>query len=211
MSPFHFDNFADEAARCHSHVSGHVTIVRPSHELRPDVEACIGEIYQHAFAARCLVFPRRLVALVDRSGHPVCAAGMRTHREGFFSDVYLDLPIEKILAALSGRPVARSEVVEVSTLASRTSDVLPFFIRQLVLLGRRAGFGWSFFTATKRLRKLLCQLRIPIVELQAADPARIADPGRWGSYYAHAPVVCAVNRDWLDNRAITPEKAAIHA
>jgi hypothetical protein len=178
-----------------------MVIVRPSHPLRPQVEACIGDVYERAFGAHGLAFPRRLIALLDDSGHPVCAAGLRTPAEGFFSEVYLDLPIEQVLTADSGRPVARSRIFEVTTLASRTSDISPLFIRQLALLGKIAGFDWSFFTATARLRKLLCQLGIPIAELAPADPSRLAAADRWGSYYAHAPLVCAVNKEWPSLRA----------
>ena len=174
-----------------------IVIVRPSHPLRPQVEAYIGDVYERAFGARGLAFPRRLIALLDDFGHPVCAAGLRTPAEGFFSEVYIDLPIEQLLTADSGRPVERSRIFEVTTLASRTSDISPLFIRQLALLGEIAGFDWSFFTATARLRKLLYQLGIPIAELAPADPGRLADADRWGSYYTHAPLVCAVNKKWL--------------
>ena len=174
-----------------------VVIVRPSHRLRLPVEACIGDVYERAFGARGMAFPRRLIALLDTSGHPVCAAGVRTPAEGFFSEVYLDSPIEHILGEEIGKPIARSRVFEVTTLASRVSDISPLFIRQLAVFGKIAGFDWSFFTATARLRKLLCQLGIPIVELAQADPSRLADADRWGSYYTHAPIVCAVSKDWL--------------
>jgi hypothetical protein len=174
-----------------------IVIVRPSHPLRPEAEACIGDVYERAFGARGLAFPRRLIALLNDSDHPVCAAGLRTPVEGFFSEVYLDLPIEQVLTAESGRPVERSRIFEVTTLASRRSDASPLFIRQLALLGKIAGFDWSFFTATARLRKLLCQLGIPIAELAPADRNRLTDAVCWGGYYMHAPLVCAVNKEWL--------------
>jgi hypothetical protein len=184
-----------------------ILIVRPSHDLRPQVEACISNVYEKAFGACGLAFPRRLVALLDESGHPVCAAGLRTAREGFFSEIYLDSPIEQVLLRQFGTPVARRRVFEVTTLASRTAEISPLFIRQLVLLGKIAGFDWSFFTATARLRKLLCQLGVPIAGLKTAEPARLPDADRWGTYYTQAPVVCAVNKLWLDARAFAPGTA----
>lgn len=190
---------------------GRILIVREAHRLRPEVEACIGEVYDRAFDAYGLTFPRRLVAFVDGSDLPICAAGLRTCCEGFFSEAYLDAPIEGLLTARFGQPVARRQVFEVTTLASRASEISPIFIRQLVRFGKRAGFHWSMFTATARLRALLYRLGIPMAELQPADPARLGDAWRWGRYYAESPVVCVVSRDWLDDRGMTAEKACAHA
>jgi hypothetical protein len=184
-----------------------ILIVPASHGLRAEVEACISDVYEQAFGACGLAFPRRLVALLDEAGHPVCAAGLRTAKEGFFSEIYLDSPIEQVLLRQFGKPVARRRVFEVTTLASRTSETSPLFIRQLVLLGKIAGFDWSFFTATARLRKLLCQLGVPIAGLKTAEPARLSGADRWGTYYSHAPIVCGVNKLWLDDRALAPRKA----
>jgi hypothetical protein len=185
-----------------------VVIVRPSHDLRWQVEECISAVYERAFGARNLVFPRRLIALLDDGGRPLCAAGLRTAAEGFFSEIYLDSPIEQVLQRQFGKPVARGRVFEVTTLASRTAEISPLFIRQLVLLGNTAGFDWSFFTATARLRQLLRQLGLPIAGIKTAESARLPDADRWGTYYGHAPVVCAVNKLWLDAWAFAPKKAA---
>lgn len=186
-------------------------IVRPLHDLRPEVEACVTQVYKRAFDARDLSFPPRLIALVDRSGLPICAAGLRTYREGFFSEVYLDGPIEDVLTAWIGHPVRRCEVFEITTLASRAGEVSPHFIRQIVMLGKRAGFRWCFFTATVRLRSLIQRLRIPVAELGPADPARIAEAWRWGRYYAEEPVVCAVSRASLEGCVMAADKASVYA
>lgn len=195
------------ASRQQPRLDRRIVIVRPAHDLRAQVEACISNVYEQAFGAHGLAFPRRLVALLDESGHPVCAAGLRTAREGFFSEIYLESPIEQVLLRQFGMPVARRRVFEVTTLASLTAEISPLFVRQLVLLGKIAGFDWSFFTATARLRKLLCQLGVPIAGLKTAEPARLRDADRWGTYYTHAPVVCAVNKLWLDAPAFAPGKA----
>jgi hypothetical protein len=196
------------AGRFQPRLDHRILIVSPSHAVRPEVEACIRDVYEEAFGACGLSFPRRLVALLDDAGHPVCAAGLRTAKEGFFSEIYLDFPIEQVLQRQFGKPVARRRVFEVTTLASRTSETSPLFIRQLVLLGKIAGFDWSFFTATARLRKLLCQLGVPITGLNTAEPTRLPDADRWGTYYSHTPIVCAVNKLWLDDRALAPRKAS---
>jgi len=194
--------------------SDRVLLVRESHRLRAQTEACISEVYEQAFGARSLKFPSTLVALIDHNGKPICAAGLRTAREGFFSEVYLDAPIEQALSAKLKTTIARKLVFEVTTLVSRKAEVSSVFVRQLVLLGRRAGFEWSFFTATTRLRKLLHHLRIPLLQLGAADPQRISFPERWGSYYTHSPQVCAVSGHWLDEirtpcRGVLPSASTV--
>lgn len=188
-----------------------IRIVRPPHTLRVRVEACISDVYERAFGASDLAFPRRLVAWLDDADHPVCAAGLRKAADGFFSEIYLDSPIEQVLLMRTGETVARNRIFEVTTLASRNPEVSPLFIRQLALLGKVAGFEWSFFTATTRLRKLLCQLGIPIVELAAADPTRVANLDSWGSYYTQSPLVCAVSKQGLDGWTVPIPKVLADA
>jgi hypothetical protein len=194
---------------CPRRLDRRVVIVRPFHHLRPQVEACISDVYARAFGARGLVFPRRLIALLDDAGRPICAAGLRTPAEEFFSEIYLDSPIDELLRAAIGRPVHRCQIFEITTLASRSAEISPLFIRQLALLGKIAGFEWSFFTATARLRLLLSQLGIPFTQLEAADPARLANADSWGRYYTQAPIVCAVNRRWLDGCVSKPREEAL--
>jgi len=87
----------------------------------------------------------------------------------------------------------RQALFEVTRLASRSTAAPAFFIRRIAELGKALGFMWSFFTATERLRALISGIGISVIELQAAERSRITDPDRWGSYYAHAPKVCAVS------------------
>jgi hypothetical protein len=175
-----------------------VILVGRSHPLRGDAEACIATVYEQSFCAHVLGYPKTLIALVDGHDRTLCAAGLRTPADGFFSETYLDAPIEQVLSAHSGTPVRRGAVFEVTTLASRNAEVSPLFLRRLTVMGKEAGFEWAFFTATLRLRRLLQGLGIPLWDLAAAEPGRLPDASRWGSYYAHAPRVCAV-----DGRAST--------
>jgi hypothetical protein len=181
-----------------------LTLVPRSHYLRSSVEGCIRETYERTFGARHLVFPSTLLGLLDRDDVPLCAAGLRTADEGFFSEIYLDEPIEKVLSRRFATAVRRDAVFEVTTLASHSAETSSLFIRQIAALGSAAGFAWSFFTAVERLRKLLAQLGILTSELAAADPSRVAQRDHWGSYYAHSPKVCAVNDRWLDAAVARP-------
>lgn len=180
-----------------------IVLVTRTHPLRGATEACVASVFRAAYGARGLSFPPLLVAQIDAADRPLCAAGVRTAADGFFSEAYLDRPIERLLAERLGRPVARDAVLEVTQLASRSAERSSAFVRRIVALGRLAGFELAFFTATARLRRLVARLGIPLIDLGPADPARLADAGRWGSYYAAAPRVCAV-----DGRALAPSARA---
>lgn len=188
-----------------------IVIVPPAHHLRGSVEDIIRETYRDAFGAHDLSFPHHLIAMTDDSGRPMCAAGLRTAAEGFFSEVYLGSPVETILTLRGGKPVTRGKVFEVTTLVSRTAGCAATFIRQLVVLGEIGGFDWSFFTATGQLRELLRRLEIRFVEIERADPARLSEAKKWGTYYRHLPVVCAVHRQWLDGASQSPSGVALDA
>ncbi len=176
-----------------------VLFLPPSHSLRSQAESCIRDVYARVYRARNLTLPSALIALLDENDRLLCAAGLRTAADGFFSEIYLDAPIDRLLAERSGRAVAREAVFEVTTLVSLSVEASPVFVREIAVFGRRAGFRWSFFTATARLQKLLRQLGMPIVDLSPADPGRVTGAEHWGSYYAHSPRVCAVDDQWLDH------------
>jgi hypothetical protein len=126
------------------------------HPLRATVKDCIRNVYLEAFCGRGLAFPDMLIALLDGRARPLCAAGLRTAADGFFSEVYLDGPIDRVLSQQTRENIQRPAIFEVTTLASQSTEDSPCFIRQLGSLGRGAGFSWCFFTATARLRSLLC-------------------------------------------------------
>ena len=186
-------------------------LVQGGHPLRVAAEACIREVYRDAFAARIASFPELLVTMVDLSGEPVCAAGLRMEADGFFSEDYLDYPVERILSLLAGRAVAREQVFEVTTLASRRVAASAGFVREIALLGKSAGFEWSVFTATARLRMLLHRLGLPLVVLGRADPARIGNAGDWGSYYDQQPMICAVDDQWPEEALSRVKARPCHA
>ncbi len=173
-------------------------LVPEIHPLRAASEACIRTVYDRVFGARDIVLPPVLLAWIGADGRPLCAAGVRTAADGFFSETYLNLPVERALQRRCGRPVARATVIEVTTLASRNAEASIRFVREIAQFAREAGFMWSLFTATARLRRLLNDLGIPMFVLAEADSGCVAEPEKWGSYYRHAPQVCAVKGTWLE-------------
>jgi hypothetical protein len=154
-------------------------------------EEFIRKIYAARYGARLETFPSRIFALLDDRDEILCAAGLRFLEDGFFSECYLDIPIEDAVCAISIRPVNRSAIFEVTTLASRAPLATAEFIAEIGTFGEKAGFEWSFFTLTRRLHLLVRRLGIPLTYIGEADRRRIADTERWGTYYASEPKVYA--------------------
>ncbi len=163
--------------------------------LRPAVERLIGETYASHYGARIVTFPDTLIAMVGDDGAVWCAAGMRVGAEGFFSEAYLDAPIDALLSALRPVPVRREKIFEVTSLACRAPHLAASFLREIIACGEKAGFEWSFFTATAPLKALLERMRLPLLTLAEAESCRVANHQTWGSYHAFAPRVYAVHRD----------------
>ncbi len=164
------------------------------HDLRGSCERFVGQIYEERYGARRPSLPARMIALRDEAGRWLCAAGLRHAPEEFFSEAYLAAPIERVLAIAAGRPVARAEIIEISTLASRSPRDIGPFLRAVTAQAEAEGFSWAFFTVTQRLSHLVGRLRPGPIRLCAADRSRIATPERWGSYYAAEPAVYAMTR-----------------
>jgi hypothetical protein len=159
---------------------------------RRSAEDFIKKIYAARYGARLETFPSRIFVLLDDRDEILCAAGLRFFEDGFFSERYLDIPIEGAVSAISTRPVNRSAIFEVTTLASRAPRATTEFIAEIGGFGEKAGFEWSFFTLTRRLHLLVRRFGIALTYLGEADRRRIADSERWGTYYTSEPKAYAV-------------------
>ncbi len=167
------------------------------HPLWPITSRFIRSMYDKCFKARIVQIPKRIVALVDQEFRVHCAAGLRDSLEPFFSEYYLDEPVEMKIGAFSGSRVERREIVEVSSFASRTPGSSVRFIRELVSYGEGLGFNWAFFTTTSRLEKLLRKIHLPLIDLGVASSSRVPSPEMWGTYYRTNPKVLAIGRSDL--------------
>jgi len=167
-------------------------IIREGDALRDQSETFIRNVYAAEYGALLQTFPSRIFTLLNDRGEIVCAAGFRSQGDGFFSERYLDSPIEQVLGVLSKRRIARSEIFEVTTFASRMPRATVGFIESIGRFGEANGFVWSFFTLTHRLRRLVERLGHPLTHLADADYRRIPDHQRWGTYYASEPKVFAI-------------------
>ena len=188
------------------------TLVIPEHHrLRGKAEQFIREVYEEEYGAQLSAFPHRLLVKIGQQGEILCAAGLRTSAEGFFSERYLDTTVETALAGVRGRPVARERIFETSTFASRSPRAVPLFVGQIIDWGEASGFEWGFFTITRRLSTLLDRLGLDLAPLGRADPARIENAGAWGSYYDQEPAVFAANRDWQIGSHAARRQQAVNA
>ena len=167
-------------------------VIREDDALRDQSETFIRNVYAAEYGALLQTFPSRIFTLLNDRGTIVCAAGFRSQGDGFFSERYLDSPIEQTLGAVSKRTIARSEIFEVTTFASRMPRATVGFIEAIRGFGEANGFLWSFFTLTRRLRRLVERLGHPLTHLADADYRRISEHERWGTYYASEPKVFAI-------------------
>jgi hypothetical protein len=171
------------------------SVVTQSDDLRARVEDEIRTTYWERFQARLTVLPLTLVASVTGSGVVECAAGVRFPDHDFFSECYLDLPVEIALQYRFGRAVQRQRIIEVCNLAGRKAGRSQPFIASFIEFAEFADFEWLIFTATKSLRALLERSGVVMTQLARAERFRVANPSDWGSYYEHDPRVMAVHRD----------------
>ena len=167
-------------------------IVTARDEGRTRAEEFLKETYLSQYQASIDAFPSQIIALVNQDDEIFCAAGLRTEGDGFFSERYLDAPIETVLREASGDRVLRSQIFEVSTFASRAPRDTARFIGDIVRFGRDNRFAWSFFTLTSRLRTMLDRLGLAPVCIGDADYRKLDDFEQWGRYYQTQPKVYAV-------------------
>lgn len=168
-------------------------IVGPTASQRHDVETFIYDRYWGAYQAKLDSYSDNLLALFADDGRPVAAAGLRDLAEGFFSEQYLDDPIDLAVSRAIGSKVARSSILEISSLACANShSVFPLMSRALSH-GREQGYSCGVFTATSRLRRIFRRLNLPLTSLGLASPDRVVDAHKWGTYYAANPQVCVLS------------------
>lgn len=134
----------------------------------------------------------RLAVAWSATGAILGAAGMRDAAHGFFSQIYLDSPVDQVLTRLTGSPIAPEDVIEVVSMACpHPAATLPL-IEAVTAEGRRTGKCWGLFTATGPLMRLLRRTGVPLLPLAPARPDRLTDAAQWGRYYQTDPWVCAL-------------------
>lgn len=171
---------------------------------RQAAEDHIRRVYQGVYGAKVTDFAPLLVAASRENGEILCAAGIRTAADGFFSDAYLDGDFSTALLTKIGQTVPGSDIMEVVSLASTTPfPVLPMLDR-MIDWGRSHGMTCGVFTATAPLRKLLHRTGLSYVSLCSANPAKLTNADSWGDYYRTDPWVCAFREAHLRPPTLSP-------
>ncbi|EEX08511.1 conserved hypothetical protein [Ruegeria lacuscaerulensis ITI-1157] len=93
---------------------------------RAAVEHHIRQVYDQTFGAEVREFAPLLVSARRQGGEILCAAGIRTAQDGFFSEAYLDFDFGAALLLKTGVEVPRESIMEVVSLAATSPfPVLP--------------------------------------------------------------------------------------
>ncbi len=171
-----------------------LSAVRPDSPRRGPAEAFVRGIYAARYGASLGALVDDLMVATDGADRIVAAAGVSAGN-GFLSEAYLDHAVEALISDQAGRPVSREEILEVTSLASVAAGGAFLLLAAIVDHGRRAGRRVGIFTATSRLRRRLARARLPVLDLGPATADRLPAAARYGSYYSHAPRVCALIDD----------------
>jgi hypothetical protein len=178
---------------------------------RPALERFIADAYRQIYSAELSHFLPLLLTL-GNDGRTQAAVGMRPGALGvpMFLEHYLDQPVEQLIAARVGSPVARSGIVEIGNLAATRRGASPLLFLIMAAALDAAGFRWLAFTATPQVEKLVTRLQYRPLLLSEVDPTRLGDElAQWGSYYETRPqVMCVALADALRS---TRASAAIAA
>ncbi|PEQ12327.1 hypothetical protein B2G71_12575 [Novosphingobium sp. PC22D] len=129
---------------------------------------------------------------LSRSGSegPTAVLGYaRAGAEPLFLERYLDEPVERLVGAAFGRPIARDQIVELGNLAACNGWAL---VRLWGEAANDLGGAMEFAVATLTapLRDMFRRMGIPVMPLARATADRAGSAG-WGDYYQTDPLVCA--------------------
>ena len=181
-------------------------LVPQSHPARAEVEALIACVYAREYGANVTTFADLLIALPDADGQFVAAAGLRIG-DGFFSEVYLNQPIEKVLSKHWQPPATRAEIAEVTTLAAIHPNASQALFSAITGYLRGQDVRFAFFTVTERLHQMLKRAGVPAQVLADAQENCVARPEDWGHYYATNPKVVAIHDAFVTVPTIVPVTA----
>ena len=89
----------------------------------PAAYRLIRAVYALSYDACVTCLPKTVIALVDSRGKIHAAAGFRDSSEPYFSEYYLDAPIDAVIGRSRENASSADKIVEVSCLASRTPAI----------------------------------------------------------------------------------------
>ncbi|MBT5681836.1 MAG: hypothetical protein HOJ09_07245 [Gammaproteobacteria bacterium] len=175
---------------------------------RAKAEAHIKNVYWNTYRALITEFAPLLVVAQRIDGEILCAAGIRTVHDGFFSDAYLRSDFTTTLLEIAHINAPAEQIMEVVSLASTTPfPVLPM-LDAMVEWGRSHGMTCGVFTATAPLRRLLRRTGLGYTELALARASQLGGLQDWGSYYETNPKVCSFSEQLGRTAVLSPRTRA---
>lgn len=168
-------------------------VAGPGAPGRGELEAFVAEAFRRGHDATVASFMPTLLSLRDGSGRLRSVVGLRGATVApLYLEQYLEQPVETAIAAATGRPIRREQVVEVGNLAGSNCRAAVRMVALLPTYLLSLEYRWIVFTATGAVRGILQGFGAPLVELARADGSRVADgPDHWGRYYDTDPRVLA--------------------
>ncbi len=179
----------------------HATLAAPPAALpmvttdnrRVELEQFVRDRFRTAWGAEVGELLPWLVGVRDHAGHLTAVAGLRPAATGtLFLEHYLDRPVEEVITAHTGEPVAREQIIEVGNLAAGHPGGGRDLIIALTAYLHQAQTAWVCFTGGPILHNAFCRLGLAPICLAPARPEALgAAATRWGRYYDQHPHVFA--------------------
>jgi hypothetical protein len=182
---------------------------------RDTLERFVQHVYRNSFGADLGAFYPHLTAFITRDR----IRGVVGYRDGMeqplFSELYLDAPVERVMASYLDEAVERRRVVEVGNLALAGAGEARWAIAAMTVLLYAAGYRWVLFTAIRSLFNAFQRLGLNPVQIAIPEPGRLPDNGSsWGSYYDAGPRVYAGNIEAGLSKLrahVSPRQPRVHA
>lgn len=165
-------------------------------ERRAEAEGFVRTAFHAAYMASVVHFMPTLMTLRSARGSLLAVLGLRSaDRRPLFLEQYLDRPVEQLLSAAAGSAASRASLVEVGNFAVGAAGGGRWLITALTAYLHAAGAAWAVFTCGPELQNAFRRLEVALIDLAAADPARLSadERARWGRYYEQRPRVMAAN------------------
>lgn len=127
------------------------------------------------------------------------AAGLRIGDSvSLFIEQYLDHPCDQEIAThFHVIPPARRSIAEVGNLAASNPQAVRQLFIHIAAVARAHSLEWLICNATQRVQAILQYMHLPFSAIRAADPARISNVERWGTYYDRPSHVMAAPLDGI--------------
>tara|TARA_B110000285_G_C15132315_1_gene624491 strand:- start:1911 stop:2504 length:594 start_codon:yes stop_codon:yes gene_type:complete len=158
------------------------------HPLRADVEHYIQNLYQTIFGATIKTFPSILIALIEDNSIKA-ACGMRTHLDGYFSQIYCDAKLKNIIINQEQADLD-AKVFEIVNLVTSSPIASIKLIKAINKFLHDRKVDYIVFAASQSLRFFLQAMGLQLHTICPADKTRIVSPQDWGTYYQTNPLVC---------------------